>query len=263
MYNKLFGKILDSSIWLENDHTRLVWITLLATMDEDGFCQYASIGNLAHRAVVPIKKCETAVGVLEAPDGNSSDPEFDGRRVERVPGGWMVLNAKKYQALATRERVREMVRERVRKHRANKKGNAGVTPCNQVVTPSDTDTDTCGNKGEPLSFARGVMEKLGIPGSRIMLESVAVAIANRIKETGNPIEAECNFICAQFENWRASANYKRMTGNRPLNWFNGAHYNDDPDSWKEVGNGQRKSARDERDAGRQFLRQQVPSGNPV
>ena len=34
MYNKLFTKILDSSIWLAPDPVRLVWITLLAAMDE-------------------------------------------------------------------------------------------------------------------------------------------------------------------------------------------------------------------------------------
>jgi hypothetical protein len=50
MYNKLFTKILDSSIWLEPQATRLVWITLLAAMDEDGFCPFASGLNLARRA---------------------------------------------------------------------------------------------------------------------------------------------------------------------------------------------------------------------
>ena len=117
MYNKLFTKILDSSIWLEPDATRLVWITLLATMDEDGFCQYASVGNLARRAVVTLSRAEKAVGILEAPDRNSSDPDHEGRRIERVPGGWMVLNSKKYHDLATREHVRNQTRERVRKHR--------------------------------------------------------------------------------------------------------------------------------------------------
>ena len=43
MYNKLFTKILDSSIWLESDGTRIVWMTLLAAMDQDGFAQFASV----------------------------------------------------------------------------------------------------------------------------------------------------------------------------------------------------------------------------
>jgi hypothetical protein len=46
MYNKLFTKILDSTIWLENDATRLVWITFLAVMDEDGFVALSASGFL-------------------------------------------------------------------------------------------------------------------------------------------------------------------------------------------------------------------------
>jgi hypothetical protein len=41
MYNRLFTKILDSSIWLEADTTRIVWITMLASMDEDGFAPFS------------------------------------------------------------------------------------------------------------------------------------------------------------------------------------------------------------------------------
>ncbi len=52
LYNKLFTKILDSSLWLKDDATRIVWIRLLAVMDEDGFCPFASPANIAIRARV-------------------------------------------------------------------------------------------------------------------------------------------------------------------------------------------------------------------
>ena len=139
MYNKLFTKILDSSIWLESDYTRLVWITLLATMDEDGFCQYASVGNLAQRAILTREQTEKAVVILESSDSESSDPENDGRRIERVPGGWMVLNSKKYRELASREMAKEKTRLRVA---AFRKRNAHVTVANDSVTPSEADTYT-------------------------------------------------------------------------------------------------------------------------
>lgn len=141
MYNKLFTKILDSSIWLESDYTRIVWITLLATMDEDGFCQYAAPGNVAQRAIVPLEKAEAALKVLESPDKNSSDDENDGRRIERVPGGWMVLNCKKYKELATRETSKNQTRERVRRFR-ERNCNADVTLCNDQETKSETETET-------------------------------------------------------------------------------------------------------------------------
>ncbi len=142
MYNKLFTKILDSSIWLESDATRLVWLTLLAAMDEDGFAQFASVANLAHRARVSLDACQEAVKCLESEDPHSADPDNGGRRLERVDGGWMVLNAHKYKQMVTRVVAREQTRERVRKFRAKQAGNAPVTVANDLVTPSETETET-------------------------------------------------------------------------------------------------------------------------
>ena len=154
MYNKIFTKILDSSIWLEPTTTRLVWLTFIAAMDEEGFVQFASVANLAHRARVSIEEAQSAVDCLESEDTNSSDPENGGRRAERVPGGWMILNAGKYRDMVTRAVVQEQTRLRVAKHRKEKKGpcNAQVTHTNAPVTQSDTDTDSRSDskaKGEP------------------------------------------------------------------------------------------------------------------
>lgn len=136
MYNKLFTKILDSSIWLESMPTRLVWVTLIAAMDETGFCAFSAPQNLANRAIVPIEDTLAAITTLEAPDVNSADPDNDGRRIERVPGGWMVLNAGKYRAMVTKMIVKEQTLERVRRHRS-KVGNANVQ---NVTHPSDIDS---------------------------------------------------------------------------------------------------------------------------
>ncbi len=134
VYNKLFAKILDSSIWLEPDTTRIVWITCLASMDEDGFVQFASVPNLARRANVSVRAGQRAVECLEAPDPNSSDPDHEGRRLERVEGGWIVINADKYRKLVTRLVAREQTRLRVQRHRNARKrlSNASVTPSEAI-----------------------------------------------------------------------------------------------------------------------------------
>lgn len=138
MYNKLFGKILDSSIWLEDPYTRIVWITLLAAMDQDGYAHFSAIANLAIRAQVPLDKAEEAIKKLTSPDAESGDPDHEGRRIERVPGGFIILNATKYRDLATRIIQREQTRERVARHRAKK----DVTKCNESVTQSYTEANT-------------------------------------------------------------------------------------------------------------------------
>jgi hypothetical protein len=142
MYNKIFAKILDSSVWLEPTPTRIVWITLLAAMDENGFCSFAAVGNVAARARVTLEEAKSALQILEAPDPESSDPTNDGRRVERVPGGWIVLNATKYREIVTRANAQEKTNERVRRFREKKRScNACETLGNGFVTPSEAYTE--------------------------------------------------------------------------------------------------------------------------
>lgn len=133
MYNKIFTKILDSSIWLEAQPTRIVWVTLIAAMDETGFCAFSAPQNLANRAIVSLDEALSAIHVLESPDANSADPDNEGRRIERVPGGWMVLNSEKYRELVTKVVIQEQTRKRVQRHR-EKKRNGGAL---HSVTHSD------------------------------------------------------------------------------------------------------------------------------
>lgn len=138
MYNKLFTKILDSSIWLETNPTRIVWITMIAAMDEQGFVSMASIHNLARRANVSLAEAEDAIRVLESPDTIQPNQEHEGRRLERVEGGWMVLNSEKYRSMVTRAESLHRNRERVAKFRAKKKAcNAPVMGCNDLVMQSE------------------------------------------------------------------------------------------------------------------------------
>jgi hypothetical protein len=94
-YTKLFGSIVASTIWREDDKTRIVWITLLALSDKDGYVA-GSIPGLADLARVSVAECEQALEKLQQPDKYSRSPEHDGRRLEVVDGGWFILNRAKY-----------------------------------------------------------------------------------------------------------------------------------------------------------------------
>lgn len=114
---KLHGSILDSSIWSQTDTTRLVWITMLAMANENGVVE-ASVDGLARRAVVSIESCEGALAALLGPDPRSRDGTA-GERIEKVPGGWLVLNHGNYRERRTAEQV--ATAKRVAEHRARKK----------------------------------------------------------------------------------------------------------------------------------------------
>lgn len=147
MYNKLFTKILDSSIWLQPSEIRLVWITLLAAMDEDGYAHFSALQNLADRAKVSLEWAEKAVAVFTSPDPDSANPDYDGKRIERIPGGFIVLNAKAHRSLISREIQRENTRERVRRWRSAHP----VTQSNKTVTPSEASSEAIsGSKAKKL-----------------------------------------------------------------------------------------------------------------
>ena len=119
-FTKLHGLILDSSIWDEPDHVRLVWITMLAMADRDGIVQ-ASVGGLAHRARVTREKTLEALSTLMGPDPDSRDGTT-GERVAKVPGGWLLLNYHHYRDKQTQQQ--RDTAARVRKHRAKVKAEA-------------------------------------------------------------------------------------------------------------------------------------------
>lgn len=163
MYNKLFTKILDSTIWLAPDGHRLAWVTMIAAMDEDGNAMFASAGNLAARARITREQAEAAIVAFEGPDPDGSDQEFEGRRIERIPGGWHLLNAAKYREMVTKIVARENTRQRTAKWRSDKAardasvtiGDASVTPCLQCVTPSVSEAVSEAVSNPPTPRKRG------------------------------------------------------------------------------------------------------------
>jgi len=147
-YTPLFSSIVMSSIWDEDNETRIVWITLLAMAGADGVVE-GSITGLAHSARVPISVCQKAIKKLTSPDQYSQTKEDEGRRIKEIEGGWMILNHKKYREKA-KSRAAYMRRYREEKKKAykeEKKENSNlntntnsVTACNSYVT-SETVTD--------------------------------------------------------------------------------------------------------------------------
>lgn len=143
-YTKLAASILQSSIWSEDDRTRIVWITLLAMANQHGEV-LASIPGVARMAGVPIADAEMALRRFLSPDPYSRTPDKEGRRLEAIEGGWVLVNHAKYRAAFSREDQKAKTAERVARHRAKAKpltpealhvtgGNASVTGGNAVVT---------------------------------------------------------------------------------------------------------------------------------
>lgn len=120
MFTKLYSQIVTSSIWNEPNHVRLLWVTMLALADENGYVG-ASVGGLAHTARMTRGECEDALKILAGPDSDSRTKDFDGRRIGEADGGWFILNYEKFRARRDREERKEYMREYMREYRKNHK----------------------------------------------------------------------------------------------------------------------------------------------
>lgn len=109
-FTKLFSSIVTSSLWSEDDKTRILWITILAITDKDGFCA-ASIPGLSAMARLPVKDVQDSLIKLEGPDTFSRTEAYEGRRLKKVEGGWLVINYRLYRDRERAERRREYMKE--------------------------------------------------------------------------------------------------------------------------------------------------------
>lgn len=108
-FTKLFNTIVTSTIWQEDDKTRIVWITMLAIADPDGRVN-ASIPGLAQVSNVSLDDCKKAIKNLMSPDPYSRTKDYEGRRISEVDGGWDILNYVKYRRMMNEEERREYKR---------------------------------------------------------------------------------------------------------------------------------------------------------
>jgi len=98
-YTPLFDSLVMSSIWDEDNETRILWITMLALANSEGIIE-GSLTGLAHSARLTIESCQKALEKLKSPDPYSRTKQDEGRRIKEVEGGWLVLNHKKYREKA-------------------------------------------------------------------------------------------------------------------------------------------------------------------
>lgn len=147
-FTKLFNTIVTSTIWQEDDTTRIVWITMLAIADADGKVS-AAIPGLASVANVTVEDCEKAVNKLKSPDSYSRTKDFDGRRIEETDGGWTILNYLKYRRMMSEEERREY--KRIKQQEYRKRG--------QSVDKCSTSVDSGGSKWTKLTQAEAEGDK--------------------------------------------------------------------------------------------------------
>lgn len=152
MYVKLFRSILNSTVWMEDDHVIRVWLTFLLLVDSDGILKI-SIPGLAKEARVSIERCRSALEILEAPDPDSQSSEEEGRRILRIGGDepvWFVVNYKHYRGIKDSDFRREYMREYMKDYRKRQAKESAAIECKHSLTHV--------NPGKP-SLAQGEVDE--------------------------------------------------------------------------------------------------------
>lgn len=103
--------ILTSSLWLEALETKILFLTCVFFADSQGVV-HASVGGLAHAAGISREACIKGLERLMAPDPDSRNPDFDGRRVRCVEGGFLVLSYLRHRNRRTISMAKNAERQR-------------------------------------------------------------------------------------------------------------------------------------------------------
>jgi hypothetical protein len=111
-FAKLYGPALAGSSLMDTSvYARWLFVFLLACSDREGRFHAQTVSTLGRLANIPPEFAEQAVRELEAEDPNSRSTEHNGRRIERIPGGWRVLNYEKYRDYRTKRQVYDAERK--------------------------------------------------------------------------------------------------------------------------------------------------------
>jgi hypothetical protein len=106
LWSPIFSKIVDSSLWREDDIVVKVFLTMLAKKDSDHVVRATAfmIGEWAKKTE---RQALDALKVLSEPDTKRLEPQpYDGRRVEKNEEGWLVLNGQYYEDLMRKTNIR-------------------------------------------------------------------------------------------------------------------------------------------------------------
>jgi hypothetical protein len=97
---------------------------MLATANANGHVD-GSVPGFASLCRISVPEMEASLAKLSGPDPHSRTPDFEGRRIEAVRGGWQILNYQHYRGLRDPDERRRQTREAVQ--RFLERAKAGVS----------------------------------------------------------------------------------------------------------------------------------------
>lgn len=202
-FTKLFAGLVHSTVWREEMHIKVVWITMLALADRNGEV-LASMPGLADASRVTLEQCTEALERLKGPDKHSRTKANGGRRIKEIEGGWKLLNYLKYRQMRDDIARREQVRDAVRRHRAKSAPVIDVSHVSRSKPIAEAEVEAEGTeerKDVLTNVPHDVRAERSIQGERVRLERRLLALTSEIADLE---EREATGIMVQLTSYRRS-----------------------------------------------------------
>ena len=205
-FTKLVPEIIQSSIWNEPSDVRIVWITMLAIKDAEGYVR-GDASTIARLANVPQEAALAALDLFQQPDPSSCTPDNEGRRIQAAPGGWVVLNHHLYRTGDRNEYMRDYMRNYRKKKDVNSV-NVNVSLPSASVSASASASDAIIEAFEKAWSAYGKygVKKKALEYWKSLKPEDRVQVENAI-----PVYIQCvaaGRAKSQFEGWINPKNRK-------------------------------------------------------
>lgn len=252
-FTPLFGRIVNSSVWDEPDYIVKIFLTMLAVKDRDHVVRMNAY-NLARMSRKTEAEVIEALKVLAAPDKRRLEPQpNEGRRIEKVEGGWLMLNGEFYQELmfAVMKRAKNAMAMR-EKRRQEKLGQAPRTAGQRQYELDDgahgrdhADVNAGGDKGTTgpkpslaeelaqdmaLEIYEAYPRKVGKPAALLKIKKALKTV-----NPGVLLEKTRQYA-------RAVNGTDPQFIPHPATWFNQERFNDHPQTWTRSEGARRPAA---------------------
>lgn len=142
-WTPLWSQAVESSLWDEPDAVVKVFLTMMALKDEDHVCRYDAYALARKSRKTEVEVLEI-LKILASPDTKKLTPQpFEGRRIQAVEGGWLILNGEKYREMVQREMKRRRDARAARAYRERQKEKK------HQVTPQELQHEKISNEQGP------------------------------------------------------------------------------------------------------------------
>ena len=155
-YAKVFQSIVFSSVWEQDDATRIVWLTLMVMADKHGEVT-GNVHSLARVAKVSTEACERALDLFLNPDPGSRTETCEGRRLQTVEGGWALVNHDTYTSKASAQDRREQAARRQQRYREREAAKT-------------RGTEALGSESEPVTVRNAPSRSVTVSDANLDME---------------------------------------------------------------------------------------------